>query len=207
MVIDRSFDDRTTDPTSLDARSGLSRRTLLRAAAGGALGIGMASLSGCSSSVVAGLTASRSVPRTLAYWNLFGGGDGVRMQDMEAGFRKDNPNLKLEAVTLAWGNPYYTKLSLATLGDRPPDVAVSHLTRMRTLVAANLLQELRPEDLARYGLSPDKFNQRAWQAGLVDGKAYCIPIDTHPFVMFYNTDSGEEGGPARRRRNDQAHRQ
>jgi multiple sugar transport system substrate-binding protein len=173
---------------------GISRRSLLRAAAGGALGLGVASLSGCGSSVVAGLTASRSVPSTLAYWNLFGGGDGVRMQDMEAGFRKGHPALKLEAVTLAWGNPYYTKLALATLGDRPPDVAVSHLTRMRTLVAGNLLQELRPEDLARYGLSADKFNQRAWKAGLVDGKAYAIPLDTHPFVMFYNTDVAKKAG-------------
>lgn len=192
MGNDRARGDRSTALTV--AAPGISRRALLRGAAGGALGLGVASLSGCGSSVVAGLTASHSVPSTVAYWNLFGGGDGVRMQEMEAGFRKDNPALKLEAVTLAWGNPYYTKLSLATLGDRPPDVAVSHLTRMRTLVAGNLLQELRPEDLARYGLMADKFNQRAWQAGLVDGKAYSIPIDTHPFVMFYNTDIAKKAG-------------
>lgn len=181
-----------SQPTN--ASPGLTRRSLLRAAAGGAVGLGIASLSGCGSSVAAGLTASRSVSGTLAYWNLFGGGDGVRMTDMEDGFRKSNPDVNLEAVTLAWGNPYYTKLSLATLGDRPPDVAVSHLTRMRTLVAGNLLQELRPEDLARYGLSPDKFNRRAWEAGLVDGKAYSIPIDTHPFVMFYNTKVAKAAG-------------
>jgi multiple sugar transport system substrate-binding protein len=175
--------------------TGLSRRSFLRAAAGGALGLGMSgALSGCGSPVVAGLTASRSVTDTVSFWNLFGGGDGVRMQDMEAGFRKKYPKYGLEAVTLAWGNPYYTKLSLATLGDRPPDVAVSHLTRMRTLVAGDLLQELRPEDLARYGMSPDKFNERAWKAGLVDGKAYAIPIDTHPFVMFWNTDVAKKAG-------------
>ena len=194
MGSDRARDDRATDVTTVAAPPGFSRRTLLRAAAGGALGLGVASLSGCGSSVVAGLTASHSVPGTVSYWNLFGGGDGVRMQEMETGFRKANPGLKLEAVTLAWGNPYYTKLTLATLGDRPPDVAVSHLTRMRTLVAGNLLQELRPEDLARYGITGDKLNQRAWQAGLIDGKAYAVPIDTHPFVMFYNTDVAKKAG-------------
>jgi multiple sugar transport system substrate-binding protein len=94
----------------------------------------------------------------------------------------------LQAVTLSWGDPYYTKLSLATVGGKPPNVAVSHLTRMKTLVQADLLQELNLDDLARHGMTPDKFNRRAWEAAMVDGKVYAIPIDTHPFVLFYNTD-------------------
>ena len=157
----------------------LSRRALLRGtAATAALG-----LTGCS-----GLTPGRDTSGSLDYWNLFGGGDGVRMTQMLDTFRTANPSVELSAVTLTWGNPYYTKLALATLGDKPPDVAVSHLTRMKTLVSSDLLEELRPADLARHGITADKFTPRAWQAGLVDGKAYAIPIDTHPFVMFYNTD-------------------
>jgi multiple sugar transport system substrate-binding protein len=35
---------------------------------------------------------------------------------------------------------------------------------------------------------PGQVQRAAWQAGLVDGRAYAIPIDTHPFVLFYNTD-------------------
>jgi multiple sugar transport system substrate-binding protein len=157
----------------------LTRRALLRGtAATAALG-----LTGCS-----GLTPGRDTSGSLDYWNLFGGGDGVRMTQMLDTFRTANPSVELSAVTLTWGNPYYTKLALATLGDKPPDVAVSHLTRMKTLVSSDLLEELRPADLARHGIAADKFTPRAWQAGLVDGKAYAIPIDTHPFVMFYNTD-------------------
>jgi multiple sugar transport system substrate-binding protein len=172
----------------------LTRRDLLRgAAAVVGLGIG-ATVSGCSSPVLSGLTAARETAGSVDFWNLFGGGDGVRMQQMLDVFRAANPNIDLGAVTLAWGNPYYTKVSLATLGDKPPDVAVAHLTRMKTMVSANLLQELRAEDLARVGISPDKFNRRAWEAGLVDGKAYAIPMDTHPFVMFYNTDVCKEAG-------------
>ena len=109
-------------------------------------------------------------------------------------FRAANPDLDLKAVTLDWGNPYYTKLSLATLGDKPPDVAISHLTRMKTLVASDLLEELKLEDLARFGMTPDKLDRTAWEAGLVDGKAYAIPLDTHPFVMFYNTDVCKKAG-------------
>jgi len=116
------------------------------------------------------------------------------MRQMEDAYRRANPHLDLQAVTLAWGNPYYTKLALATVGDLPPDVAAAHLTRMKTLVRGNLLEELRPEDLERHGLTADRFNQRAWDAGLVDGRAYAIPIDTHPFVLFYNTKICDEAG-------------
>ncbi|PRX46179.1 carbohydrate ABC transporter substrate-binding protein (CUT1 family) [Prauserella shujinwangii] len=165
-------------------RSALTRRGLLRASL---LGAGAAALTGCSS-VSAGLLSTPPDPRSVAYWNLFGGGDGVRMRQMENGYRKANPNIALRSVTLTWGNPYYTKLALSTVGDRPPDVAASHLTRMKTLVQGNLLQELHPEDLERHGITAEKFTSRAWEASLVDGKIYAIPIDTHPFVLYYNTD-------------------
>jgi multiple sugar transport system substrate-binding protein len=162
----------------------IARRTLFR---GALAGIGAAALGGCSSPVGAGLANTPLDPGTVDYWNLFGGGDGVRMQQMLDVYRKTHPKTPLQAVTLAWGNPYYTKLSLATVGQKPPNVAVSHLTRMLTMQQADLLQELRPEDLARHGMTPDKFNQRAWEAGLVNGKIYAIPLDTHPWVLFYNT--------------------
>jgi multiple sugar transport system substrate-binding protein len=174
--------------------SSLTRRGFLGGALALGAGAGAMGLSGCSSSVAAGVFGSKIDPGTVAYWNLFGGGDGERMQSMEAGFEKANPSIGLESVTLAWGNPYYTKLSLATIGHKPPSVAVAHLTRMKTLQAADLLQELKPTDLARHGMTPEKFNQKAWNAGLVDGKVYAIPLDTHPFVCFYNTEVCKKAG-------------
>jgi multiple sugar transport system substrate-binding protein len=173
----------------------MGRRAFLRGAAGLA-GLGaVGALSGCGSdSALAGLSVTHRQQGSLDYWNLFGGGDGVRMEDMENGFRKQYPSVGLNAVTLAWGNPYYTKLSLATLGQKPPDVAVAHLTRMKTLVAAGLVEELHPAELQAAGMTPDKFNSRPWQAGLVDGKVYALPLDTHPFVMFYNKDVCKKAG-------------
>lgn len=169
----------------------LARRTLLR---GALAGLGAGALAGCSSPIVAGLADTPLAPDTVDYWNLFGGGDGVRMQQMQDGYRRTHPGVPLQAVTLAWGNPYYTKLSLATIGAKPPNVAVSHLTRMKTLVDAGLLQELQPADLARHGMTPENFNERAWQAGLVNGKVYAIPLDTHPLVLFYNTEICKSAG-------------
>jgi multiple sugar transport system substrate-binding protein len=169
----------------------INRRDLLRGALAGA---GAATLAGCSTPIGAGLTNTELDPGVVEFWDLFGGGDGVRMDQMLDGYRAAGPANRLQAITLSWGDPYYTKLSLATVGDEPPDVAVSHLTRMKTLVDAGLLLQLRPADLARHGMTPDRFNQRAWQAGLVDGRVYAIPLDTHPFVLFYNTEVCDEAG-------------
>jgi multiple sugar transport system substrate-binding protein len=174
----------------------LSRRSLLKGALGTAAGAAVAGgLSGCSTAFSAGLTGSELAPGTLTYWNLFGGGDGVRMQTMEAAYaaQQGGPS-SLQAATFTWGNPYYTKVTLATIGGAPPDVAVSHLTREKNLARAGLLTEITDDMLALVGLSPADFNATAWETQKVDGKSYAIPLDTHPFVLYYNKDVCDKAG-------------
>lgn len=170
----------------------LSRRSLLRIA--GLLGLGGAALSGCGSSLASGLVGSRPAENTLTYWNLLGGGDGDRMVSMEKQYAAAHPEVDLKAVSLAWGNPYYTKLALATLGNQPPDVAISHLTRGTILAGAGLLEPLDTAELAQYGMTPANFTPTAWRKAHTDGKLYAIPLDTHPFVMYYNTDVCRKAG-------------
>jgi multiple sugar transport system substrate-binding protein len=174
-------------PESPFSLASVSRRNLLRGGlAGAALGLS-GGLSACGTAFGAGVAGSRIDPAIVTYWNLFGGGDGGRMQDMEAGYTATHGGpSSVEAATFAWGNPYYTKLSLATLSGKPPDVAVSHLTRAKNLAAAGLLTEITDDLLALGGLSADDFDQSVWENQKVDGKAYAIPLDTHPFVLFYN---------------------
>src|SRR5947209_12653177 len=170
--------------------SPFSRRSFLRASL---LGAGGLALSGCGA-FAAGVTGAPVAPGTVTFWDLFGGGDGVRMATMLDTFSKQNPQLGLQHVTLTWGNPYYTKLSLATLGDQPPDVGVSHASRLPIFQSGNLLQELTPDVLAKHGLTPDKFDAKALQACTINGKLYGLPLDTHPFVTFYNTDICKKAG-------------
>ena len=175
---------------------GLSRRSLLRA---GLLGAGATvlggGLSGCGSPVAAGLAGSELSPGTLTFWNLFGGGDGARLTTMLDNYAKEmgGPD-SLQAATFAWGNPYYTKVSLATLGDKPPDVAVAHLTRAKNLARADLLTEITDDMLALVDLKPEDFNQKVWEEQKLDGKNWLVPLDTHPYVMYYNRKVCEPAG-------------
>jgi multiple sugar transport system substrate-binding protein len=170
---------------------GLSRRAFLgRAAVLAASGLA----AGACSYVGPGFSGTTHSSRTLTYWNLLGGGDGVRMQTMQAAYAKANPTVDLRPVTLTWGNPYYTKLSMATIGGQPPDVAIAHLTRLQALVPGGLLQTIEDADLDRHDMHPDDFVGTAWRQAHFDGKLYAIPIDTHPFVLYYNTDVAKKAG-------------
>ncbi len=168
----------------------LSRRSLLNA--------GLATLAlplaGCGSAVAAGIAGSQLNPKTVIYWNLFGGGDGVRMQDMEAGYRSNHGPSSLQATTFAWGNPYYSKLTLATVGNKPPDVAISHLTRAKPLAEGGIIDPITDADLASVGLSASDFNQRAWDFQKTNGNTIAIPLDTHPIVLFFNSDVCSKAG-------------
>ena len=169
----------------------LSRRTLLRGA--GLVGLG-GLLSGCGSALAAGVAGIGPSKNTLSYWNLLGGGDGVRMIAMEDAYQKAHPGIALNAVVLAWGNPYYTKLTLATLGGKPPDVGISHLTRASILANAGLLEPFNASELAPYGLTGNNFTPAAWAKAHTNGTLYAIPLDTHPWVMYYNTDVCKKAG-------------
>ena len=132
--------------------------------------------------------------RTLHFWNLFGGGDGARLADMESDYVKSHPEVDLKATTLTWGAPYYTKVSMSTVGGRPPDVAVMHLTRLPAYAPAGLLEPLDPDVLAEYDIGEDRFLPEIWEANKYNGQLYAIPLDTHPQVMYYNTDICKKAG-------------
>lgn len=175
---------------------GPSRRSLLRAglAGAGATALG-GGLSGCGSPLAAGLAGSELSPGTLTFWNLFGGGDGARLTTMLDTYSAEMGGPEsLQAATFAWGNPYYTKLSLATIGNKPPDVAVAHLTRAKNLARAGLLTEMTDDMMALVDLKPEDFNQKVWEEQKLDGKAYVVPLDTHPYVMYYNRAVCEPAG-------------
>jgi multiple sugar transport system substrate-binding protein len=132
--------------------------------------------------------------QTITFWHLFGGGDGARLAQILADIDKEHADSDVRELILPWGNPYYTKLALAAVGGSPPDVAVMHATRIPGFAPGGLLEELKPELLEKYGLTSDRFLDQPWKSGQSNGRQYAVPLDTHPFVLYYNTDLVKKAG-------------
>jgi multiple sugar transport system substrate-binding protein len=165
---------------------GITRRSLI--AGGAALGLGAAL------GIAATGTPFGGGAQTIAFWHLFGGGDGARLDAMLEELHKEHSDMHVRALILPWGNPYYTKLSLAAVGGSPPDVAISHATRLAEFAPADLLEPLDEGLLDKHGIGPDQFNEAAWKLGTYNGKQYAIPLDTHPFVLYVNTKLAKQAG-------------
>jgi multiple sugar transport system substrate-binding protein len=168
----------------------LTRRQLL--ALGGGLSL-TGLLSACSSPVLTSITGGQPATADTIFWHLFGGGDGENMATMVKSVEKAT-HRSVESTLLSWGNPYYTKLALAASSGRPPDVAIAHLSRLPLLAQAGLLEPVQDTGLADAGVTQDKFTPAAWTKATVDGRTYAVPLDTHPFVMFYNVELAKKAG-------------
>jgi multiple sugar transport system substrate-binding protein len=169
--------------------SGLSRRQFL--SVGGGLTLAGA-LSACGSPIATSFTGGQPATADVIFWHLFGGGDGANMATMVANYQ-ESAGRSVEATLLSWGNPYYTKLALSTSSGRPPDVAVAHLSRLPLLAQAGLLEPVG-DQFSAAGVTQDKFTPAAWEKATVDGTAYAVPLDTHPFVLYYNLDLAKKAG-------------
>jgi multiple sugar transport system substrate-binding protein len=164
----------------MSSKSGVSRRQFL----GGAAALGVGGLIGVTT---VGSPFGRG-DKTVSFWHLFSGGDGERLAVMLDDFAKSDAGIEVEPLTLTWGPPYYTKLALAAAGDRPPDVAAFHASRLGAYAPQGLLTPLDTELLARHGITEDRFLPEVWKRGQWEGRQYLIPLDTHPLVLYYNTD-------------------
>lgn len=179
-------------PSPPPSRPGLSRRNLLVGGAallGGAFAVG--GLAGCST--VGGATGAGGVA-PLDFWHLLSGGDGVKMSTLVDQANAENPEFHATQTVLAWGTPYYTKLAMASAGGRAPDVAIMHASRVPGYAPGGLLDPWDVEKLASYGLREADFPPAVWQAGFSGDELYSIALDSHPFILLYNTDIAERAG-------------
>ncbi len=160
----------------------VSRRTLLGLAASGAAA---AALAGCGSAIGRGTS-------TVSVWDLFSGADGANMRGMIADVEKGIPGLHVDPTTLAWGNPYYTKLAMASSSQAPPDTAIMHVSRMPGYAPGGLLQPYDLDLLADVGITSDDFTEALWSSCTYDGQLFALPLDTHPFIAFFNRDVAEK---------------
>ncbi|MFD4652913.1 extracellular solute-binding protein [Streptomyces sp. NPDC058441] len=166
----------------------VSRRNLLRGALFGSAAAATApALSACSSIA----TASTG---TIQYWNPFTGGDGGLMKQMVTAVEGRTPGLKVTTTVLDWGQSYYTKLAMASAGGRAPDVAIMHVSRFAGYAPGGLLDPWDMDLFREFGVTLDHINPVTAKRGRYDGGQYALPLDTHPFVVFYDKEVMDKAG-------------
>ncbi len=70
----------------------------------------------------AGGPAFGSCPCTadITWWDFLSGGDGVRMKALIKEFNDTHPDIRINATTLEWGVPFYSKVqTAAAVGQQP----------------------------------------------------------------------------------------
>ena len=153
-------------------------------------------------SVLVAFTAGAQAQETVVWWDFLGGGDGIRMKKLIEDFNAANPDIQIQATTLDWGVPFYTKVQTSAAVGEGPDVMTYHTSRIPLAVSQNVLAEITADDWAAMGLGESDFAPAIWEAVNADGKQYAVPLDTHPIVLYYNKDKlaaagliGDDGKP------------
>jgi multiple sugar transport system substrate-binding protein len=147
-------------------------KTFLKAAATAAALLGSAGIAAAQQNVV--------------WWDFLSGGDGVRMKALIDDFNKEHPDVQIQATTLEWGVPFYTKVRTSAGVGEGPDVMTYHLSRVPIALEEGVLSPITDEDLANAGLKKEDFFPRAIEAASSDGQLYAIPFDIHALVLYYN---------------------
>ncbi len=141
--------------------------------------------------VVAGVAQAQT---EVVWWDFLGGGDGVRMKSMIDAFNAEHPDIKINATTLEWGVPFYTKVQTSVATGQGPDVMTYHLSRYPLGIEQNVLSPITDEELASVDLSKSDYPENLVEAATFDGQMYGIPLDVHSIILYYNKDILREAG-------------
>ena len=125
---------------------------------------------------------------TIVWWDFLGGGDGVRMKSMIDEFNKEHADkVEIQATTLDWGVPFYTKVQTSAAVGQGPDMMTYHESRMPLGVSTGSLSEITPDELKASGIAGTDFAPANWKAAQgADGKQYGVPLDIHSIILYYN---------------------
>lgn len=75
--------------------------------------------------------SSLAAEETIIWWDFLGGGDGVRMNTLIEQFNTEHAgDITIEATTLEWGVPFYTKVQTSAAIGEAPDIMTYHASRI-----------------------------------------------------------------------------
>lgn len=159
------------------AKAAISRRSVLKAAAGGALGLAAApALSACG-----GGGGSNGGKATVRMWTWYTQQQTIFPQLIKE-FEAQHPNITIQNRLFGDTNSYLPALQAAVSGGNPPEIFGPHVLALeygQSGVSADLKKEL--------GVSfTSDFFESANQEYTLDGKQYALGWMAQTFGIFYN---------------------
>lgn len=128
----------------------------------------------------------------IQWWTMFAGPDGQHALQLVRDFNRENPDVHVTMQRMD-ASLYYSKMFVAGLGGRSPEVFVVHADVLPRFQKAGLLRPI--DDLLSLGsIDPSDFDPAIWDAIQFEGKAYSLPLDVHPIGMYYNARLLREAG-------------
>lgn len=172
-------------------RTPLARRSLLKAAIGGAAALGTGSLlAACSSddSSSSGSGNAGGNPATVRMWSWYGEQKDEFPKLVEK-FQAANPNIKVENRVFGTPDQYLPALQAAVAAGDVPEIFAPH-TRALTYGTGGISADLKPV----LGDILGDFFDSANQEYTLDGKQYGVGWMAQTFGLFYNPDIMSKAG-------------
>jgi multiple sugar transport system substrate-binding protein len=150
-------------------------------------GHGIAALVGALAIVVWASVAEAQV--TLRLW-VSGPGYDKWLADVVPPFERQNPGIKVEALTMDW-TQYQQKILTGVAGGAGPDVFSFYSVDVAPWATKGLLSPLDGH------VNRADFDANALDNGLWDGKVYAVPMGMKIRAFYYRKDFLKEAGIAR----------
>jgi ABC-type sugar transport system, periplasmic component len=123
---------------------------------------------------------------TVRYWYHTDNPDIDTIPELVAKFESENPDIKIQADSLAL-NSYYDLLYTAIIGGAGPDVAMIKLTALPQLLAMEALEPL-DDYIAKWDGKDDILDDLWGKMVAPDGKTYILPMQYIISYLYYRAD-------------------
>lgn len=125
-------------------------------------------------------------------WSGLSGDDKGRWEEMIKAFNASQKDVEVVPSFYQW-DLMHSKLVTSIQAGGTPEVLLMWVTVLPEMASFGALQPM-DELLGEAGVKAEDFVPRAWNLGVIGGKRYGLPLDTHILGLFYNTELFEKAG-------------
>lgn len=129
--------------------------------------------------------------QVVRFWAM--GYEGEVVNRLIPEFERLHPDIDVQVQQLPW-TAAHEKLLTAFAGDALPDVCALGITWVPEFAALGALTPIEPYLASTPAIDPKDYFQGAWDAGVIDGRAYSVPWYVETRVPFYRRDLLREAG-------------